>query len=156
MSFRYAPTPQAKGKVEREHQFWQRRLPAYFASEQISDLAQANDHVQVLRRHRNQHETHRELGMTPQTAWQRAKREKRSMLRPVPRCAWWPYVWSVRRTVRVGPDGRVSLGGQAIRVAVAPGRRVELCQHPSGHYSVLAEVPNRKARPVLPFTNRPK
>jgi hypothetical protein len=33
VSFRYAPTPQAKGKVEREHQFWQQRLPAYFASE---------------------------------------------------------------------------------------------------------------------------
>lgn len=155
VSFRYAPTPQAKGKVEREHQFWQRRLPAYFASEQLSDLAVANDHVQALRRHRNQHETHRELGMTPQTAWQQAKREKRSVLRSVPRCAWWPYVWSVHRTVRVGPDGRVSLGGQAARVAVAAGRRVELCQHPSGHYSVLAEAPNNKAKPVLLFTNRP-
>jgi hypothetical protein len=28
ISLRYAPTPQAKGKVEREHQFWQKRLPA--------------------------------------------------------------------------------------------------------------------------------
>jgi hypothetical protein len=156
VSFRYAPTPQAKGKVEREHQFWQRRLPAYFASEQISELAPANEQVQALRRHRNQHETHRELGMTPQTAWQRAKREKRSVLRPAPRCAWWPYVWSVRKTVRVGPESRVSLGGQAIRVAVAPGRRAVLCQHPSGHYSVLAEAPNHKAKPVLLFTNRPK
>ena len=27
ISFLYAPTPQAKGKVEREHQFWQGRLP---------------------------------------------------------------------------------------------------------------------------------
>ena len=26
-SFLYAPTPQAKGKSEREHQFWQGRLP---------------------------------------------------------------------------------------------------------------------------------
>jgi hypothetical protein len=32
ISLRYAPTPQAKGKVEREHQFWQKRLPAYIAS----------------------------------------------------------------------------------------------------------------------------
>jgi len=29
ISFLYAPTPQAKGKVEREHQFWQGRLPPY-------------------------------------------------------------------------------------------------------------------------------
>ena len=27
ISFLYAPTPQAKGKIEREHQFWQARLP---------------------------------------------------------------------------------------------------------------------------------
>jgi hypothetical protein len=33
VTFRYAPTPQAKGKIEREHQFWQHRLPAYFAAE---------------------------------------------------------------------------------------------------------------------------
>ena len=31
ISFLYAPTPQAKGKIEREHQFWQGRLPPYFA-----------------------------------------------------------------------------------------------------------------------------
>ena len=35
ISLRYAPTPQAKGKIEREHQFWQGRLPPYFASEKI-------------------------------------------------------------------------------------------------------------------------
>jgi hypothetical protein len=40
--FRYAPTPQANGKVEREHQFWQYRLPAYFASEHIVELDLAN------------------------------------------------------------------------------------------------------------------
>lgn len=38
VTLRYAPTPQAKGKVEREHQYWQKRLPAYFASEQINCL----------------------------------------------------------------------------------------------------------------------
>ena len=42
ISFRYAPTPQAKGKVEREHQFWQGRLPAYFASEKITEIEVAN------------------------------------------------------------------------------------------------------------------
>ena len=30
VSFKYAPTPQAKGKIERQHLFWQNRLPSYF------------------------------------------------------------------------------------------------------------------------------
>ena len=51
ISLRYAPTPQAKGKVEREHQFWQGRLPAYFASEKIIELAEANQHIAALRHH---------------------------------------------------------------------------------------------------------
>jgi len=68
VTFRFAPTPQAKGKVERSHFYWQERLPAYFASEHITDLDQANPHLQALRRHRNQHEVHRELNMTPQKA----------------------------------------------------------------------------------------
>src|SRR5205807_2290660 len=44
ISFRYAPTPQAKGKIERGHHFWQERLPAYFASERVSEIEQANSH----------------------------------------------------------------------------------------------------------------
>jgi hypothetical protein len=156
VSFRYAPTPQAKGKVEREHQFWQQRLPAYFASEKIGELATANEHLEVLRRHRNQREKHRELGMTPQAAWEAALRAKRSVLRPSPRCPWWPYVWSVRTTVKVGADGRVPVGTQRLRVEVAAGTKVQLCEHPSGHHSVLLHTPDPKARPVVLFTNRPK
>ena len=156
VSFRYAPTPQAKGKVERSHFFWQERLPAYFASEQITDLDQANLHIQDLRRHHNQHEVHRELQMKPQQAWNLAQQQKRSVLRPVPRCPWWPFVWSVRTPIKVGPDGRVLVGSQAWRVEAAPATKLILCHHPSGHHSVLANSPAPKTKPVILFSNLPK
>jgi hypothetical protein len=156
MSFRYAPTPQAKGKVEREHQFWQGRLPPYFASEKISQLPEANRHLDELRAHRNAHEVHRELRQTPQRAWDQAKKEGRSVLRPAPRCPWWDYVWSVRTGVRVGSDGRVPIGPQRLRIENPPGTKVILCLHPSGHHSVLAAPPDSKQKPVLLFTNRPQ
>lgn len=155
VSFRYAPTPQAKGKVEREHQFWQNRLPAYFASEQITDLDTANPHLTDLRRHRNQHERHRELQMTPQKAWNTARRENRSALKPAPRCPWWPFVWSERTEIKVGPDGRVPIGTQRLRLQAPPGTKVILCHHPSGHHSVLAAQPDPKTKPPILFTNRP-
>jgi hypothetical protein len=156
VSFRDAPTPQAKGKIERDHQVWQNRRPAYFASEAITELSVANEHLPALRQHRNRHEIHRELQMTPQAAWDLARQQKRTVLRPVPRCPWWPYVWSQRLPVRVGEDGRVAVGAQRVRVEVEPGARVVLCQHPSGHQSVLAAPPCPKSKPVLLFTNRPK
>jgi len=156
VTFRYAPTPQAKGKVERSHFFWQERLPAFFASEHIVDLEQANPHVQALRLHRNLHEVHREIGMVPQKAWDLAVKEKRSVLRAKPDCPWWPFVWSQRTNIRVGADGRVPIGSQLLRVQAAPGSKAVLCHHPSGHYSVLAAPPDARAKPVILFSNLPK
>ena len=156
ISLRYAPTPQAKGKVEREHQFWQGRLPAYFASEQITELAAANRHIDALRHHHNAKENHRELKQTPQQAWRTALKEKRTVLRPVPVCPWWPYVWSVRTPLRVGEDGRVPIGSERLRIEKPPGTKVVLCLHPTGHHSVLANAPDPKQKPSLLFTNQPK
>lgn len=156
ISFLYAPTPQAKGKIEREHQFWQGRLPPYFASEHIPDVETANPHIDALRLHRNAHEIHRELRLTPQQAWDTARKEKRSVLRPAPRCPWWPYVWSVRTPIKVGPDGRVPIGTQRLRIERPPGTKVILCLHPTGHRSVLAAPPDKNQKPALLFTNRLK
>lgn len=154
ISFLYAPTPQAKGKIEREHQFWQGRLPPYFASEQISDIETANPHIDALRLHRNAHEIHRELRLTPQKAWDLARKEKRSVLRPASRCPWWPYVWSLRTALKVGSDGRVPIGAQRLRVDYPVGAKVILCLHPTGHHSVLTAPPDKNAKPVILFTNR--
>jgi hypothetical protein len=154
ISLRYAPTPQAKGKIEREHQFWQGRLPAYFASEKINEIHLANPHIDALRAHRNAHEIHRELRQTPLRAWNQAKKENRSVMRPVPRCPWWDYVWSVRTPIKVGTDGRVPIGTQRLRLEKPPGSKVVLCLHPSGHHSVLAAPPDAAEKPLLLFTNR--
>ena len=156
VSFRYAPTPRAKGKIERGHHFWQERLPAYFASERLSDIEQANSHLHSLRQHRNQHEVHRELQMKPLQAWELARKEKRSVLRPVPRCPWWPFVWSIRTTIKVGSDGRIPIGSQRLRVASAPGSKVVRCQHTSGHHSVLQPQPNQNSKPIILLSTLPK
>ena len=60
--------PEAKGKVERNHQFWQNRLPPLLRAENITDLPAANPFLDALRKHHNSMEKHREIGMTPQAA----------------------------------------------------------------------------------------
>ncbi len=135
--------------------FWQLRLPAYFASEPVRDLAEANQHITDLRIHRNQREVHRELQMTPAQAWQNSQSQARSALRPFPRCPWWPYVWSIQKTLRIRPDGRIPIGTHHVRIEAPPGQRITLCHHPSGHHSVLAHPPCPQAYPKLLFTNRP-
>ena len=149
VSLRYAPTPQAKGKIERLHDFWQKRLPSVFAAEAITTLGPANALIDALRVHRNQEEKHREIGSTPQAAWTLALREKRSALRPAPACPWWPYVWSQRSNARVDPDGRIALGAARLRIDRPPGSKVIRCLHPNGDISVLAASPAKGSMPVV-------
>ena len=84
VSFRYASSPQAKGKIERSHQDWQNRLPPLLSSDGIASVPGANALLAELCTHRDQHERHRELGMTPLVAWQKAQAEQRSALRSPP------------------------------------------------------------------------
>jgi transposase InsO family protein len=138
ITFKYAPTAQAKGKIERQHLSWQNRLPAYFVAEQIRRIEEGNVHIDSLRLHHNEAEIHRELGMTPNTAWRRAIQEKRSVLRPPPVTPWWSYLWTVRNTVRASLDGTVSVGMGSVKIPSSIGRRLTLCEHPDGSFTLLA------------------
>ena len=149
VSLRYAPTPQAKGKIERLHDYWQKRLPAVFAAEAIDTLVAANALLAELLEHRNEHEKHREIHSTSNAAWRIALHEKRSVLRSAPACPWWPYVWSQRSNARVDPDGRIALPGARLRIDRPPGSKVIRCLHPNGDFSILAAAPDKKAKPVL-------
>lgn len=158
VSFLTAHSPEAKGKIERVHLVWQNRLPAYFAGEGIgpeTDFETLNVHVDRLRERRNGHEIHREIGMTPQAAWERALAEGRNKLRPVPRDGWWELVWSEWTRVVVGPRGRVALGDRFLPTRCANGTRVWLCRHPCGAVTLVQNKPEHGLHPVILFTNHP-
>jgi len=160
VSLLFAHTPQAKGKVERVHQVWQDRLPPFLRLNNITpetDLSEVNPVLETLANHRNKHETHREIGCTPQQAWDTALAQGRSKLRPVPRDAWWPYVWSVWYKKQVGKRGLVFHNDLFFPTQLPEGARVILCEHAAGYYSVIQNVPEKPSiLPVVLFTNLPK
>lgn len=159
VSFVVANTPEAKGKIERIHQVWQDRLPPYFDLNNLtpsSDLEDVNRHIQALRQHRNRRERHRELAMTPQTAWDQAIAQGRNKLRPVPKDPWWHYVWSLWHPVTIANGGRVHFGQDSFPTQGTPGTKAVLCEHLDGTISILKARPDRQQMPVLLFTNRPK
>jgi transposase InsO family protein len=149
VALRYAPTPQAKGKIERRHHYWQKRLPPLLAADHILELEGANHLLDQLLPHVNHHEIHRELGTTPAAARQQARTEKRSVLRPVPTCPWWPFVWSLRSQVRVGDDGKVPAGSQRLSIQAPPRSRVVRCLRPDGDIYYLRDAPDPKTKPLL-------
>lgn len=148
----YAPTPQAKGKIERRHDYWQKRLPPILAADQICELVGANPDssgLDQLLTHANQHERHRELGTTPHAARVQALADKRSVLRPVPPCPWWPFVWSQQTRVRVGDDGKVPVGSQRHVIDAPPRATVLRCLRPDGDIYYLRHAPDPKAKPIV-------
>ncbi len=149
VALRYAPTPQAKGKIERRHHYFQGRLPALFAAETIADLSQANPLLDQLLAHANARELHRELGCTPQAARDLALRENRSVLRPTPACPWWRYVFSQRSALRVGDDGKVPVGSLRYAIDAPPRSRVIRCLRYGGDAFFLRAHPQPNTQPVL-------
>ena len=140
--------PERSRRIARAHQFWRKRLPALFAAERIRAIEPANPLLEQLRPH-NRPKHRREIGMTPQAAWNLAKKKQRFVLRPAPRCPWWPYVFSVRTVVSVGSDGRIAVGPQRLRITGPPGSKVVRCQHPNGDLTVLRTGPAHGKRPEV-------
>jgi hypothetical protein len=149
VALRFAPSPQAKGKIERRHDYWQKRLPPLLAADRILELEGANRLLDQLLPHVNQHEIHRELGTTPAAACHQARTENRSVLRPVPNCPWWPFVWSQRLHVRVGDDGKVPVGSQRLAIDAPPRATVVRCLRPDGDIYYLHHAPDPKAKPIV-------
>jgi hypothetical protein len=145
----YAPTPQAKGKIERRHDYWQKRLVPLLAADAIVELVGANHLLDQLVPHANQHEIHRELGQTPHAAHQQALAENRSIIRPAPHCPWWPYVWSQQTRVRVGDDGQVPVGSQRHPLDAPPRSTVIRCLRPDGDIYYLRHAPDPNAKPIV-------
>jgi hypothetical protein len=149
VALRFAPTPQAKGKIERRHDYWQKRLPPLLAADRILELEGANRLLDQLLPHVNQHEIHRELGTTPGAARRQARTENRSVLRPVPNCPWWPFVWSQRIRVRVGDDGKVPVGSQRLAIDAPPRAMALRCSRPDGDIYYLRHAPDPRAKPIV-------
>lgn len=151
IALRYAPTPQAKGKIERRHDYWQKRLPALLAADRILEWEGANGLLDQLLPHVNQYEIHRELGTTPEHARHQALANNHSVLRPFPHCPWWPFVWSQQTSVRVGDDGKVPLASQRQAIDAPPRSKVIRCLRPDGDIYYLRHAPNPKAKPIVLF-----
>lgn len=155
ISLVFANTPEAKGKIERIHQVWQQRLPGYFYQNGITidtPLEVVNEHIERLVDHRNGFEMHRDIGMRPKDAWDRAIEAGHNKLRAIPDDGWWELVWSVWSGIQVGPRGRVNVDNHVCPTECANGTWVYLCRHVDGSFSLVLKKPVHGERPIVLYT----
>ena len=159
ISFVFANTPEAKGKIERVHQVWQDRLPAYVAREGLTGstpLEEINEHLDCLVDYRNGFERHRELHDMPLNVWTNKIRLGQCKLRQPPQDGWWELIWSEWKGSMIGPRGRLLVDGFLCTTQCANGTRVWICRHIDGTVSLVLNKPEKGVSPKVVFTNNPK
>ena len=145
VDLRYAPTPQAKGKIERRHDYWQKRLPPLLAADHILELGRRQPPARPTRCPTpTSTKSTANWAPRPTPPADQALAEKRSVLRPAPACPWWPYVWSQQTRVRVGDDGKVPVGTQRQPIDAPPRTTVIRCLRPDGDIYYLRHAPDPK------------
>ena len=159
VSFVFANTPEAKGKIERVHQVWQERLPAYAAREGITGdtpLEKVNGHLDCLVDYRNGFEIHRELHDKPLNVWTDKIKSGQCKLRQPPQDGWWELIWAEWKSTAIGPRGRLVVDGVLCTTECANGTRTWICRHLDGTVTLVLNKPERGASPKVVFTNNPK
>lgn len=159
ISFTFANSPESKGKIERVHQVWQDRIPAFVARQGITvdtPLEDINEHLDCLVDYRNGFEKHREIHDAPLNVWEEKIRTGMCKLRQPPQDGWWELVWSEWKGSMIGPRGRLEVDGILCPTECANGTRVWICRHLDGTVTLVLNKPEKGTSPKVVFTNNPR
>lgn len=142
INHRVAPSPQAKGKIERLFGTFQRRLVSLFAFENIQNHDQANALLQNEIEYYNHSHQHATTGLTPDQAWQTALEEKRSMLRPAPPASLLNLHLALHIPRRVSSASTVEFLGKTWKISPTLHKTVLIVHHPGIRFWVIPQTKN--------------
>lgn len=112
--------PQAKGKIEKKFDYFQRRIPYLCERSHITSLTLANKILASEIAYYNQHHIHAETGEIPDKRWQKAIEEGRTYLKPIPEKAPLDLIFALHYSRSVKKDGTVYFAGKLWPVPNAP------------------------------------
>jgi hypothetical protein len=140
VAHRVAPSPQAKGKIERRFGTLQRRLVTLLAFEQVTTYSAANEVLGRELQHQNQ-TVYRTTGLSPNDAWDKAQAEGRSQLRPTPPDKLLDLHLALHLGRRVNTDHTIDFLGRAWDIGPTTKKIVTLIHHPKRAFWVVPHPP---------------
>ena len=143
-----APTPQAKGKIERRFGTFQKRLVTPLAHAKVTTGEHADQvlHMEIARQNRT---VNRSFAAIPSEIWQTQSRSGEGRLRPTPPAALLDLHCSLRATRRVNHDHTIDCDGQNYEIAPTLRKSVTLLHHPKLRFWVLELPPTDIWPPIL-------
>lgn len=142
INHRVAPSPQAKGKIERLFGTFQRRLVTLLSYDKVQDADKANELLQLEIDHYNQTHLHSTTGLTPNQAWEKALQEKRCHLRPAPPETLLDLHLALHVPRRVSSASSIEFLGRTWRIAPTRSQSVLIIHHPNRRFWVISPANN--------------
>jgi len=135
-----APTPQAKGKIERGFRTFQNRLVTLLAHAGTSDWPQADEILQIEIERQNR-KTRRSTGKVPAEVWERQILKRTACLRTAPTSSMLDLHLSLRARRRVYTGPYIEFDGRDYQIAPTSRKSVAILFHPASNLWVLEEPP---------------
>ena len=135
-----APSPQAKGKIERRFGTFQKRIVTLLAYEKITAYAPAQELLarELARQNRT---VCRTTGLSPDDACAKAQAEQRTVLRPCPDPSLLDLHLALHLGRRVNADHQIDFLGRSWPISATARHTVTLIHHPQSQFWVVSEPP---------------
>jgi hypothetical protein len=143
-----APTPQAKGKIERRFGTFQGRLVTLMAHEKVSSWQHADEILQMEIKRQNR-KTLRTTGKVPAEVWDEQVHKRTARLRPTPEPTLLDLHFSLRGTRKVHLRHIIQFGGINYEISPTSRKSVTVLFHPFRKFWVLEHSPNLTWPPIL-------
>lgn len=138
----YAKDAKSKGKIEKQFDYFQRRLPQECERFKVKTLKEATKILTELVFFYNEKRVHLETREIPAERWKRAIQEKRSKLRKLPNNVDIDTIFSLHFQRTVYNDGSIKFMGKSYKIGQRPGRIVTVAFIPGK--KLMALVNNQK------------
>ena len=135
-----APSPQAKGKIERRFGTFQKRIVTLLAFERITDYTTAQELLEreLARQNRT---VCRTTGLSPDDAWVKAQEEQRTVMRACPDPALLDLHLALHIGRRVNADHQVDFLGRSWPISATARHTVTIIHHPLCQFWVVSQHP---------------
>jgi hypothetical protein len=136
-----APTPQAKGKVERRFGTFQKRLVTLFAHAKVDSYPLANEILQIEIARQNSTKNS-SSGEIPNDLLEASTKRPNPALRPSPPASLLDLHLSLRTTRKVSAAHTIDFEGRTYQIAPTLKKTVTALYHPNSKLWILQEPPN--------------
>ena len=130
VSVLYAQDAKSKGKIEKHFDYFQRRLPQECERYKVKTVKEAMKILSDLVFFYDSKRIHMETGEIPAERWNRALKEGRSKLRPIPQNIDLDDIFSLHFQRTVYNDGTFKFQGKTYNLNQRPGNKITVASVP--------------------------